>query len=70
MTSEKLNITAIQVGKRGTEASHGLWAALGKMRERVRQRTALAHLDPGTQRDLGLTDAEIWSELQKPSWRP
>ena len=37
---------------------------------RDQRRAQLAHLAPWIQRDLGLTDAEIWRELRKYPWEP
>lgn len=47
-----------------------LRAAVTSWRARRAQRSQLARIDPWTQRDLGLTDAEIWRELQKYPWQP
>jgi uncharacterized protein YjiS (DUF1127 family) len=38
--------------------------------ERGRQRRALAMLDDGRLRDIGLTNADVRSECAKPIWRP
>ena len=38
-------------------------------RARVRSRHELARLDQHTQRDLGLSDADIWRETRKAPWQ-
>ena len=53
-----------------------IWVALvgavGLVREwrrRARSRAELAALDDRTLRDLGLTRADLWAEIDKPFWR-
>lgn len=46
--------------------------ALGCIREwrrRARSRAELAALDDRTLRDIGLTRADVWAEIDKPFWR-
>jgi uncharacterized protein YjiS (DUF1127 family) len=48
-----------------------LVGALGLVREwrrRARSRTELAALDDRTLRDIGLSRADVWAELDKPFW--
>ena len=38
--------------------------------ERARQRRALLRLDDRMLRDIGITQADVIREIEKPSWRP
>jgi uncharacterized protein YjiS (DUF1127 family) len=44
-------------------------AAVLAWRERGRERAALRTLDDRALRDIGLSRAEIWREVEKPFWR-
>jgi uncharacterized protein YjiS (DUF1127 family) len=68
--------TALERRTPHTAAPPRLWAALitafGLVREcrrRARSRAELAALDERTLRDIGLTRADVWAELDKPFWR-
>lgn len=70
MTSEKLNINLVHPGLQPPGLWQRLTATLGALYARVRQREALAALEPEILRDLGLSEADVWREVRKPSWRP
>lgn len=70
MTSEKLNIDLVDPRLQPTRLLQRIATALGEFQARVRQREALAALEPAILRDLGLSEADVWRELRKPSWRP
>jgi uncharacterized protein YjiS (DUF1127 family) len=38
--------------------------------DRARQRRRLAELSDHMLRDIGLTRADVWAEVDKPFWRP
>jgi uncharacterized protein YjiS (DUF1127 family) len=42
---------------------------LAAWRERARSRALLAHLSPRDVKDLGLSKADAWAEINKPFWR-
>ena len=43
-------------------------AAVSAWRAREEQRRALAQLSDHLLRDLGLSDADVWREMQRSSW--
>lgn len=45
------------------------WSLVREWRRRARSRTELAALDDRTLRDIGLSRADVWSEIDKPFWR-
>jgi len=47
-----------------------LWALLRSWQERIESRRHIRELDARLLRDIGVTRAEIDSEIAKPFWRP
>lgn len=47
----------------------GAWSLVREWRRRARSRAELAALDDRTLRDIGLTRADVWQEIDKPFWR-
>ncbi len=45
------------------------WRTIEIWQERARQRRALDGLSDAALKDIGLTKADVWSEVQKPRWR-
>jgi len=61
-------------GGRRRRAARRVWpsraiAVLREWRSRNRGRAQLAKLDDRLLRDIGLTRADVWLELNKPFWR-
>lgn len=64
MKAENLKLNQWQ-----TSHGEGLAAIIGRWIERARERSTLAHLDPLTKRDLGISDSDIWAETRKAPWQ-
>jgi uncharacterized protein YjiS (DUF1127 family) len=64
MDAENLN-----ANHASSSAVHNVTARLARWLERAREREELARLDPLTQRDLGLSDADIWRETRRAPWQ-
>ena len=70
-------VTAEDLPSSRTDLGRWLWtkclqlmAAGASWRARRTQRSRLAQLDAWTMRDLGLSEADVWRELQKLPWQP
>jgi uncharacterized protein YjiS (DUF1127 family) len=63
MKAENLNVG------QAPSAVHNVAALLARWLERAREREELARLDALTQRDLGLSDADIWRETRRAPWQ-
>jgi len=46
-----------------------LWSTLTMWSERRRQRTDLANMPDAMLKDIGITRADVWREVNKPFWR-
>ena len=60
----------INLGRRLWNDFKALGALLLLWQERARERHKLAELSEHMRRDLGLSDADVFRESQKPFWRP
>ena len=47
----------------------GLIALFNRWRDNAQGRSRLARLPEGTLKDIGLSKADVWAEVQKPFWR-
>ncbi|MEZ5935518.1 MAG: DUF1127 domain-containing protein [Alphaproteobacteria bacterium] len=47
-----------------------VFRTLGRWIDRSRQRHHLAQLDDAALKDIGLSRADVWTEIDKPFWRP
>ena len=63
MNAENLNANQAPGGV------HKVAARLARWLERAREREELSQLDALTQRDLGLSDADIWRETRRAPWQ-
>lgn len=68
MESENLHLSRAhdRAGLLGT--LHSFQESLSSWLRRARERSELAQLDPWTQRDLGLSESDIWREANKHAW--
>ncbi|MEQ8604599.1 MAG: DUF1127 domain-containing protein [Marivibrio sp.] len=68
------SIAAQRAALRGSRQPVGwiamLWAALRRWQERAESRSHIRELDARLLRDIGVSRAEIESEIAKPFWRP
>ncbi|CAA6603551.1 conserved hypothetical protein [Rhodospirillaceae bacterium LM-1] len=52
-----------------THSALGFLPLLARWRENAQGRSRLARLPEGALKDLGLSKADVWAEVQKPFWK-
>lgn len=61
---------ALRVGFRFVQGIRRAGATVLEWERRARERRQLASLDARMRRDLGLSNLDLWCEVNKPFWRP
>jgi len=69
MKTENLHLSQTYQSARQASRLQRLTEAFAIWQRRAHERAELAQLDAWAQRDLGLSDSDIWREAGKPWWQ-
>jgi uncharacterized protein YjiS (DUF1127 family) len=61
---------ALRIGSHFVQGVRRAIATVLEWQQRGRERRQLASLDARMRRDLGLSNLDLWCEVNKPFWRP
>jgi uncharacterized protein YjiS (DUF1127 family) len=61
---------ALRVGSHVVQGFRRAVATALEWRQRAHERRQLASMDARMRRDLGLSNLDLWCEVNKPFWRP